>query len=177
MTGLAVPTPASVVPGGYDTAALWNANVYNGLQFLLNPPLFEGYQSAAQSVANGSVTAIGIDTTTIDTYGGHSNTTNNSRYTCQTGAAGWYQVIACLGFAANANGSRALELHKNGTVIKLGYDGSDNTRIDIAGALQATALIQLAVGDYVEAFAYQTSGGSLATNAVATGMTVIWKHA
>ncbi|NUR03274.1 MAG: hypothetical protein HOY79_44205 [Streptomyces sp.] len=177
MPGLAVPTPASVVPGGYDTAALWNANVYNLGLFLLNVPLFEGYQSAAQSIPNGSVTAIGIDTTTIDTYGGHSNTTNNSRYTVQSGAGGWYQITAALGFAANAAGARALEIHKNGAVIKLGYAGTDDSRTDIAAALQATAIVQLAAGDYVEGFAYQTSGGALATNPAATGMTVIWKHA
>ncbi|MFH8380631.1 hypothetical protein ACH4E7_06775 [Kitasatospora sp. NPDC018058] len=174
---LPVPVPASVVPGGYETGALWNANVYNGLTFLLNAPLFQGYQSAAQSIPNGSVTAIGIDTTTIDTYAGHSNTVNNSRYTVQAGAAGWYQVTAALGFVANANGARALEIHKNGTVIKLGYAGTDDSRVDIAAALQATAIIQLAAGDYVEGFAYQTSGGALATNPSATGMTVIWKHA
>ncbi|MFF0409051.1 hypothetical protein ACFYUY_01275 [Kitasatospora sp. NPDC004745] len=176
MPGLPVPTPASIAPGNYITAALWNANVYNGLYFLLNLPLFSGYQSAAQSIANGSVTAIAIDTTIVDTYGGHSNTVNNSRYTVQTGAAGWYQVTCSLGFVANASGSRALEIHKNGTVIKLGYDGTDDSRTDIAAALQCTAIVQLAVGDYVEGFAYQTSGGALATNPNATGMTAIWKH-
>ncbi|MEU4296336.1 hypothetical protein [Kitasatospora aureofaciens] len=174
--GLAIPTLASEVPGNYLTSALWNANVYNGLTYLLNRPMFEGYQSAAQSIANGSLTAVAIDTNLVDTYGGHSTTTNNSRYTCQTGAAGWYLVTCAAGFTANANGARALEIHKNGTAVKLGYAGTDDSRTDIAAALQATAIVQLAVGDYLEGYVYQTSGGALSTNPVATGMTVIWMH-
>ncbi|MEV8324502.1 hypothetical protein [Kitasatospora sp. NPDC056731] len=177
MPGLPIPTPASVAPGNFITGALWNANVYNGLFYLLNRPLFEGYQSAAQSIGSGSLIALAIDTTIVDTYGGHSNATNNSRYTVQPGAAGWYQVTSTAGFVANPNGARALEIHKNGVVIKLGYSGTDDSRADIAAALQCTAIVQLAAGDYVEGYVYQTSGAALSTNPVATGMTVIWEHA
>lgn len=177
MTGLAIPTFASEVPGNYLTSALWNSNVYNGFTFLYNRPLFQGYQSAAQSIANTSLTNIAIDTTIVDTYGGHSNTTNNSRYVCQAGAAGWYRITVSLGFTANAAGSRLIEIHKNGVAVKLIQSGNDSSRTDINAALQCTAVVQLAAGDYLEGCAYQTSGGALSTNPNNSGMTVIWEHA
>ena len=82
MANLPVPIPAAEVPGNFITGALWNANVFNGLTFLLNPPLFAGYQTTGQSIPSGqSPVAITMDTETIDTYGGHSTTTNASRFT------------------------------------------------------------------------------------------------
>ncbi|MFI6117484.1 hypothetical protein [Kitasatospora sp. NPDC051164] len=175
MPGFTIPTIASEVPGNYVTSALWNANVYNGFQFLLNRPFFEGYQSAAQSIANTSLTNIAIDTTITDTNGGHSNVTNNSRYTCQAGTAGWYRITVSLGFTANAAGSRLIEIHKNGAAVKLIQAGNDSSRTDINAALQCSAVVQLAAGDYLEGCAYQTSGGALSTNPNNTGMTVIWE--
>lgn len=176
MVNLPVPTWAQVTPGVVDTSALWNANVYTNGTFLTTPPLFAGYQSAAQSIANATVTALGIDTTVVDTYGGHSNITNNSRYTAQV--AGYYFVIAQVGYAVNATGNRLIEMHKNGgSVLQLGQGVSLAPTVNNNPANQVSALVFLNATDYMEAFTYQTSGGALNTLPSQTGMTVIWIHA
>lgn len=175
MPNLPVPVLATEVPGNFWTAALYTSNVYNLGTFLLNLPLFKGYQSAAQSIPNSTTTAIAIDTTAIDTYGGHSNVTNNSRYTAMV--AGYYLVIANAGYAANASGNRLVEIHQNGggalniaQGVGLGPTTSNN------GVVSTATIAFLNSGDYIEAFAYQTSGGALNTYPSQSGLQVIWLH-
>jgi len=174
---LSVPAPPVRAAGSRVTAGIYGSDVTDDVNFLTNVPLFQGYQSAAQSIPNTSLTAIAIDTTVTDTYTGHSNVTNNSRYTCQTGTPGWYLVIVSLGLAANATGSRLIEIHKNGAAIKLFQSGTDCSHTDITAAFQGITLVQLAAGDYVEGYAYQTSGGALNTVPTNTGMSIFWIHA
>jgi hypothetical protein len=171
-----VPTWASVVPGAFLTSALWNANVNSNGTFLTNPPLYAGYQSAAQSVADSTLTAIAMGSAVVDSYGGHSNTTNNSRYTAMV--PGYYLVIGQVGFAANAGGNRLIELHKNGgSTLTLGQGVSPAPGTANNSANQVGALVLLNAGDYVEAYTYQTSGAALNTIPAQTGMTVLWLHA
>ena len=101
MTNLAPPTPYQWNVGDIGSAALLNSQLYNGLTFLLNRPIFYGYQGAGQSLTSGSASAITIDTNSIDTYNGHSTTTNPSRYTAQQ--AGYYKVwgVACVNGATS----------------------------------------------------------------------------
>lgn len=175
MSNLPIPVLATEVPGNFWTAALYTANVYNLGTYLLNPPLFKGYQSAAQSIPTSTVTAISIDTTNIDTYGGHSNVTNNSRYTAQV--AGYYLIIANAGFVPNATGNRLVEIHQNGGSalnIAQGVGLAPTTSND---AVVSTATLSfLNAGDYIEGYTYQTSGGALNTYTSQTGLQVIWLH-
>ncbi|WBP87036.1 hypothetical protein [Kitasatospora cathayae] len=176
MTNLPVPAPSQQSPGNFITGALWNANVYNGITFLSTPPLFVGTQGTAQSIPSNTVTALAIDTTAVDTYGGHSNTTNNSRYTAQV--AGWYLVIGTASWAASATGSRNVAIAKNGTFVSPAQSGIDASRTDINQTVQVSALVSLAVGDYVQAQVYQSTGGALSTNASGNcGLSVFWLHA
>jgi hypothetical protein len=138
--------------------------------------LYAGYQSAAQSIAPSTVTALAMDSAVVDSYGGHSNVTNNSRYTAQV--AGYYLVIGQVGYTANANGNRLIELHKNGgATLPLGQGVGLAPTTSNNAANQVCALVLLAAGDYVEAYTYQTSGGALSTVPTQCGMTVLWLHA
>ncbi|MEV6580283.1 hypothetical protein AB0M92_19195 [Streptomyces sp. NPDC051582] len=173
---LAAPNPASVSPGGYVTGALWNANVYNGLTFLANKPLFIGIQTVVQSVANGTWQVLTFDTETIDTYGGHSTVSNTSRYTCQL--AGWYRIAGRAAFAVNGTGSRGCRVHLNANYIQgaATLTGAGT----LMGIPEVTHTLYLNVGDYVELAGGQNSGGSLSTayvNEGASMMYVIWEHA
>jgi hypothetical protein len=177
MTNLPVPIPASEVPGNFITGALWNANVYNGLTFLLNPPVFVGYQSTVQSIPNSTWTALSLDTTTVDSYGGHSNVTNNSRYTAQV--AGWYTVCGVYAPTGNSTSFRAAKINVNGTAIlgTAAYLGAMGAEM---GIVTPTKDVYLNAGDYVEVCAYQGSGGSLSTildGDLRTGLWVRWSHA
>lgn len=172
-----VPPLTDRPAGTRQTAETYRQDVTSTTTFLAKPPIFQGYQSAAQSIPSTSLTTIAIDTTLVDTYLGHSNTVNNGRYTCSSSAPGWYQITVSLGFTANATGSRLIEIHKNGTAVKLVQTGNDSSRTDIGACLQSTAYVLLSAGDYLEGFAYQSTAGALSTNPNNTGMTVIWIHA
>lgn len=174
---IAVPAPPARPAGSRLTGAIYGSDVTDAVTFLANPPVFKAYQSAAQSIANNSITALGMDTEVVDSYSGHDTVTNNSRYTAVV--AGWYLVIGSVAFAANGTGNRLVEIRVNGagaatnlaqTVILT--PGAAN-----GSALTAVSIIQLAVGDYVEAYGYQTSGGALNTSPAQTGMQVVWVHA
>lgn len=172
---LAVPTWAQVVPGQYDTSALFNTVSNNGA-FLSAPPVFQGYQSAVQSIANSAVTALSMDTTGIDTYGGHSNVTNNTRYTCQTTAPGMYMIVGYFGLTANATGVRLIRINKNGSTLPLSQLDMATPGTAVSLAMQATCIVTLAAGDYVEVAGFQTSGGALNTIGADTGMVAYWLH-
>ncbi|MDH6123856.1 MULTISPECIES: hypothetical protein [unclassified Kitasatospora] len=163
MTNLPVPNPAQASPGNFITGALWNANVYNGLTFLLNPPVFVGTQATAQSIANTSWWTISLDSTIVDTYGGHSNTVNNSRYTVQV--AGWYTIAG--GFAmVPVNGSlRAVGVWINGSQALAGTGYAFGCDGNFEGwAALPTRDYYLNVGDYVQLVGWQGTGAAQNTS-------------
>jgi hypothetical protein len=96
----------------------------------------------------------------VDTDGIHSTSVNNTRFTAKT--AGVYIVSANLQptGGAFANVAFTLELKKNGVVFDA-TAGVPNSYIN--PSLNSTALVNLAVNDYVEMWYYQDnlSGGAV----------------
>ncbi|MFI1535585.1 C1q-like domain-containing protein [Streptomyces anandii] len=164
MAGLAVPIPASEAPGNFITGALWNANVYNGLTFLLNPPAFLGYQGSAQSTPNNTATPINLDSEQFDTYNGHSTSSNTSRYVAQV--AGYYFVYGSVTWQTNASGIRVCQLAKNGTAVTGAYTATTTTSFNATA--NTACIVQLNANDYVEVWGNQNSGGALSTQTGAT---------
>lgn len=130
------------------------------LDFLLSPPRARCYQTAVTSMPNGTATAILFDTEEDDTDSMHSIATNTSRIVCN--AAGLYQVIATLGFAASATGYRRVDLRKNGGATPFATV-SVAAAPSLSSAIQVVAKVPLAVGDYIEMYGTQNSGGALAS--------------
>lgn len=143
---------------------------------LERPPLAVLFQTVVQSVPNGTWGVLTFDSEVVDTYGGHSTSSNTSRYTCQY--AGWYRVGGRAAFDINATGSRGARVHINGAYIRgaatLGAAGNLN------GIPYTEHVLYLQVGDYVEIAGGQNSGGALSTanvNEAASYMYVEWIHA
>ncbi len=155
-----VPTITQESPGNYLTAALWNSSVYELGNFSLTPPLFYGYQAAAQALSSGNWVAIGIDTAIYDSDSGHSNSVNTTRYTAQV--AGRYRIDGGVTFASNSTGNRAARLELNGAPI-MGACVFEANPTGNACGLQVSYITYLNVGDYVEVYGLQISGGSLNT--------------
>jgi hypothetical protein len=161
-------------PGNYITGALWNAGPKALGDFTLALPVFAGYQATVQSVPNGTTASLSIDTSTFDSDGGHSNTTNNSRYTGTV--PGTYLILGFAAYAANATGVRSVRVAKNGTSVP----GTQTTlptssTIWAAGCWAVVALNGST--DYVEITSSQTSGGALNTyngSDAASAMAVYW---
>lgn len=168
-----IPTVPTEVPGNFNTAALWNANVLGGLNYLLSPVRFKGYSSAAQAIASATSpsTLLTLDTEIVDTDGGHSTVTNTSRYTAQT--AGFYYVSGSVCFnATSSSGSRTLNIFLNGAGITGAGIQAAPSPANGASVFTST-LVQMNVGDYVELACWQNSGSSIGTattNSLATTM-------
>lgn len=118
--------------------------------------------SVGQSFGNGAVVAVTFDTETVDTDGYHS-AGNPTRITVPK--AGKYLFTANLSFPTNATGNRYLWLAKNGTSTqRYGLQGCPGLAGGDAG-LSTSRVFTLAANDYIEAYGYQNSGGSLTNNA------------
>ena len=175
MANLPVPTLASELANNLFPAALARAGIYNTGTFLLNPPLFVGTQTTTQSVTSGTWTTLSLNTSQADTYGGHDNVTNNSRYTAQV--AGVYAVCGVSAFATNSTGVRGTRLHINGSVVQGTAQMMTPATSSGTGLPTPVRTIRLAVGDYVEVAGWQSSGGPLSTivaSDVACALWVFW---
>lgn len=179
MSNLPVPVPRTFSVSEVETAAYFNS-LRDALNYLINPPLAVLYQGVVQSIPNSAFTPVTFDTTLTDTYGAHSNVTNNSRYTAQV--AGWYDLDAGFSLSAsNTTGARDGQWAKNGSAITTPGAG-----IVIGGSASNTATLPmpglqvfLSVGDYVELWVFQNSGGAINSN-IATFtsyMSIRWAHA
>lgn len=178
MANLAVPIPRTFTPGETEVGSYFNAGVRDLGTFLLNPPIAQITQGSVQSIPNSAVTPVTFDSTVNDSYGGHSNITNNSRYTAQV--TGWYLVIGVAAFATNGTGVRVARLLKNGSsVVYFDVWAQAVTAASTPTATATAGILQLNAGDYVELGAYQTSGGALTTFTTGPqpGMAVYWGHA
>lgn len=164
--------------GEVVTAAELNSNIRDALNFLLAPPLAVLRQTVAQSTANSAWTAISFDTEDFDRDGGHSTSTNASRYVAQT--TGWYLVVGSCGWASNTTGIRAFGIVQNGDLNNSMYG-----RVQIAPAtgtfgtsVSSMAFLYLNAGtDYVEIYMFQNSGAALNTGVAgvdAPRMQVVW---
>lgn len=175
MTNLPVPAERTWSVNDIVGGALLNSNLRDGINFLLNPPTAQVSQTATQSLANTTFTPISFDVNILDTYGGHSTTVNNTRYTAQV--AGIYQVSGIVTFASNSTGDRAAEIGKNGSGISYSTTGFRASTGTVTGVPVPGILITLAVGDYVEILGWQSSGGALSTQTGASSMFILWVHA
>lgn len=120
-------------------------------------PCCRVYNDANQSIPDSTVTALTFNTERFDTDGIHSTTSNTSRLTCRT--AGVYHMDAHVEFASNSTGERQLLLKLNGTTFI-----AADSRAAINGNPTKASIpttYQLVVGDYVEVFVFQSSGGAL----------------
>jgi hypothetical protein len=172
---LSPPVSYTAATGGFITSALWNAQVRDANQFFAAPPSFRAHSEVAQTITNNAWISYNLEVEEFDAYGGHSTTTNTSRYTCQV--AGLYLCTGIATFAANATGLRGGRLAVNGSA----YHGTfvkETAFASGSNAIGTTAIIPLAVGDYVEVQGNQNSGVDLAASStsgdVAPSLACLW---
>lgn len=155
-----VPLTATKSAGQLITGALWNAGPKAVGDFMLAPPIFRGRQGTAQNITTGTYTALNLDVTDVDSDSGHSNVTNNTRYTCQV--AGWYFVEGYFALANSGGASiMAALIAKNGTYVSSSEQWV-NRQTDLQ-ALAGSCIVQLSTSDYIEVWGYQASGSTIAT--------------
>lgn len=115
--------------------------------------------TSTQSINNATATKIQLNAKSFDTHGATDIVTNH-RITIPV--AGKYQIKGSISYAANATGVRYAMIYKNGsqaagaTIAAVG--ASD------ASIPQVATDLDLTVGDYIELYGSQSSGGALNVN-------------
>lgn len=120
--------------------------------------------SAAQSIANNTYTALTFNTESLDTDGFHSTSTNTNRITIPAGKAGKYLITVMATFTANGTGARELFLLVNDTQpssTATRFSTEDQPNSSFNSSLVGSIVLSLSEGDWVNASVYQASGGAL----------------
>lgn len=120
------------------------------------------FNSGAQTLSNGLTTVLTFDSERWDTLDYHVGGAL-TRLTVPAGAAGKYIATGHVEFAASTVGLRILYLRVNG--LTYAQQGAP-AETGLGNQISVATLLSLAVGDYVELAAYQSSGGNLAVNPV-----------
>ncbi len=173
----APPTETSAAVGQILRATFVNGQYLTALNFLLNKPLAILRCTTALSIGSAVWSFVNLDASDKDTEGGHSNVTNNSRYTAVT--SGWYRVTMGCCWSNNATGHRGIRPVVNGSTATYGrvYEQAISTGT-VGNALNYSTPIYLNSGDYVEAYVFQDCGGPLTLDTTPTEgparMTVEW---
>jgi hypothetical protein len=109
---------------------------------------------ASGSAANGTADVTSY-TTEFDTTGSF----NASSGVFTAPVAGVYSGSACVSYAANATGSRGMEIQVNGSTVRTGPRIPATSANDVGVSLGFT--LRLNAGDTVKVRSIQTSGGAL----------------
>lgn len=122
----------------------------------------KAYSAAVQTIPDNTTTAVEFELEEFDTHAFHDLVTNNTRFTIPSGKAGKYSLQGSATIPSNASNVLAQHYWQLGgsTTIR----GSTTTWYPstIGDFIQflSTAVVDLAVGDYVEFMIWQDSGGS-----------------
>lgn len=123
-----------------------------------NQPAFSANTVTAQSIGTNTFTKVQYNVELFDTNSNYDPTTN---YRFTPTVAGYYQINANVGFAGSALGFSMIAIYKNGSIYVYGSGIMNNTTI--GGLCTASSLIFCnGSTDYIEAYAWQSTGGSLA---------------
>jgi len=133
------------------------------LQFLETPPQGGVYQASAQTFTTAVVAAITWDTSWYD----DDPTMWSSGSILQLNTPGTWKFSLNVRWTLNGTGVRYLDLRKNSAGsssggVSLALDTRNATNPNLTAHGLSVTVPGFVAGDYVEAFAYQSSGGNLA---------------
>jgi hypothetical protein len=150
-----VPVQRTWVTGEVVTAAMFNDDLRDAVNFLTNVPRVHAYASTPTTPATGVLVVPPLNVERYDSDAMHSLVTNPDRVTIVT--PGTYKITAGSKWGANNSGNRDLRLMLNGGQIKRSIKPSADTSDD-------TLTIDWAcvAGDYLQLNIVQNSGGGLA---------------
>jgi hypothetical protein len=159
-------TPARLAVGTNGQTLVADSTASTGLKWATpsaGGSTFAGcrlFNSANQTIANNTSTAVTFDSENFDTDAFHSTSSNTSRITIPAGKDGYYQFSAATQWDGNSTvGLRAQYLFKNGVEIWAGTFVAP-TNATIVESLIYTQIVSAVATDYFELYVFQTTGGS-----------------
>lgn len=124
------------------------------------------YNDANQSIGDAAWTDFAFNQEEEDTDGFHSTVTNTNRITIPTGLDGVYLFLGEVQWASNATGVRGLRFMKGATSAKgLDLRMANN---GITTNMSTNARYRMSAGEYMTFQGYQSSGGNLNADYVAS---------
>ena len=147
-----VLTADSTAATGLKWAAASGGSTYVGVG---------AYKTSNQDINNATFTAITFQAESFDTDGFHDNSTNTSRFTVPSGKAGKYSITGTVSFSANNTGSRHVAIYKNAALLNYNSALQTNSTSPYGTLIPISIVVNLAVSDYIEIYAFQSSGGTL----------------
>lgn len=120
----------------------------------LNVPAFSVYGNIATTMANNTNTKITFNLVEFD----HAGRFDKANYRYYVPVKGIYQINATILGGGAGTGSLYLMLFKNGVLFKYGSSITAG-----ANPVGGSWTVELGVGEYIEIFAFQNTGGALAT--------------
>jgi len=143
-------------PSGSGTITIPSGVTLSGVS---NTPSFYAYLSSTTNISNTTLTKVTFDTELWDTNSAYDN--SNGRFTIPSGQAGKYSVTSDLRLNTSGTGEGELyisgvRLYKNGSVFSYTQSDFNNVADDSVGNTNQSLVttIDLAVGDYVEIYAF-----------------------
>lgn len=170
---MVIPVMITWVTGTIVTAAQFNAQIRDAMNFQYGKPFCNVYNNAGVATTTATYALIPFDTETEDSDGMHSTVTNSSRIICQT--PGLYFInIGASWPANNALINRRIQTRLNaagnvasGSLIIAIDSGSASTGTLSTGnnnLPQGSFFYRFVnIGDYAELWAFQTSGAGITT--------------
>lgn len=153
----AADTPAKLAVGANGTLLIADSTQTTGLRWT-TLPCVRVNRSATQSISNNTITTLEWDTEMYDSHFMHSTVANLDRLTATL--AGIHHIELNLEFQAHATGFRGIQIvHSADGVIAKHY--LPDTGVAVTPIMHVSCDHDMAVGEYVYAQAWQTSGTSL----------------
>jgi hypothetical protein len=157
------PSPRTWVTGEVVSKALLDQEIRDAINAILDRPRAVMFNTTNQSIPNETHTAVAFDGEFDDSDGAHDTATNNTRFTAPY--TGEYLCVAAIPFTQNAVAHKVeLNFRRNGTDWFTGT-AQMKTSANITLIANATSLVYLAAGDYVEAVVWHNYGSALAIDA------------
>ncbi len=129
---------------------------------LTNRPAFRATMSADQTVATGTWTKINYDAVDYDTNSAYSD--SNKRFTVPAGYAGKYLFTAGTNFYLDDIRALTIVLYKNGSRNEFGRVQVESASANSFTLLTSSFIMNLSVGDYIEAYTKHENGNDRGLN-------------
>ena len=163
-----VPTPRTWNNKDRPNYAVFNKELRDNIEFLLNPPMCKLRKEGVQSFVDSTWTAIVWDYDEVDTDNMHSLIANSNRITPKT--QGWYigstgMTWKQLNTANDTSGRRLVAVQKNAGsyIVRMDSRASGVQNRDRHNKAIPFAVSMNGTTDYIEVLAYQDSGSTMTT--------------